>query len=419
MISTLNKYPIKQYLIQIMILFYVFYEITITNILIIAIGAIWLFEKDLIQRIKSTFKSPYFLPFISFFLLNMVALLWTSNYYEGFYYLEKRLTLLLFPLILGGLTLTQKSVKHILYTFIFGCFLLGTIGLIIAFSKYVQTGDTAYYYSDLLVRYMRGQGVYLGLYSNLSLIFIFYLYKAGYNFRISKWLVAGLFLFFVTLTFLSTTRNSILAMMLFVVGYLVYSILKEGRYKLAIGGLVVMLVTAVSLSFLFPSTLKRFKSITNYQFTYDNTNPVNQFHGEIKQENWNGLTLRLALWSCGIEVFKNNPLIGVSAGDYIDELMKVYKERNFHYAYEREWGVHNQYIETMVCFGLLGLAVFIYGFIYPVYLSTKKGNYLHALVLILFLLALVTESVLNRFMGIVLFAFFNSLLAYNNLSREN
>lgn len=413
MISTLNKYPIKQYLIQIMILFYVFFEITITNILIIAIGAIWLFEKDLIQRIKSTFKSLYFLPFISFFVLNVLALLWTSNFHEGFYYLEKRLTLLLFPLILGGLTLTQKSVKHILYTFILMCFLLGTIGLVIAYSKYTQTGDTSYFYSDLLVRYMRGQGVYLGLYSNLCLIFIFYLYKTGYNFWISKWLVAGLFLFFVTLTFLSTTRNSILAMALFVVGYLAYSILKEERYKLAIGVIVIMVVTAVSLSFLFPSTIKRFKSVTNYKFTYDNTNPVNQFHGEIKQENWNGLTLRLAMWSCGIEVFNNNPLIGVSAGDYIDELMKVYKERNFHYAYEREWGVHNQYIETMVSFGLLGLAVFSYGFIYPVYLSVKKGNYLHAIVLLLFLLAFLTESILNRFMGVVLFAFFNSLLAFH------
>lgn len=410
--SFLEKYPVKQYLIQLMLIFYVFFEIKITTIFIISIGVVWLLEKNFVKRLKSTVRNPYFFPFISFFLLNVLGLLWTKNLHEGFYFLEKRLTLFVMPFILGGLILSEKSVKNIIYTFIIACLSLCLIGLTLSFLKYLETGDTAYFYSDQLLRYMGGQGVYLGLYCNLALILLFYLYQSEYNFRVNKVFIIGLFIFFLIMVFLSASRNSILSIFLFSSGYLVYKVLKERQYKMAISGSVLILIAIISLSVIFPSTVKRFKSITNFEYSYDNTNPVNQFSGEIKKENWNGLTLRLAMWSCGAEVFRNNVGIGVGTGDYIDEVVKVYASRDFFYALERKWGVHNQYLETLISFGLLGLAVFVYCFIYPIFISYKKGNYLHVLFIVLFLIAFLTESVLNRFMGIVLFAIFNALLSF-------
>jgi len=63
--------------------------------------------------------------------------------------------------------------------------------------------------------------------------------------------------------------------------------------------------------------------------------------------------------SLGI-VFKNLPF-GVGASDGKPELFKYYKETNQKFLYKYQFPVHNQYLDFLLKFGILGtIIVFLY-----------------------------------------------------------
>lgn len=420
-----NRSTIPQYLVQVILIFYIL-DIEksaptvmdkIANSLIMLLGLFWIFSGDFKNRLIKTIKNPIFVPIITFFILNLVGLLWSNNLNAGFYNVEKRLTLLIFPFIIGGLHFERKNLDRIYLTFIAICLVVTIIGLGYSFLRYLEFNDPAYFYSDHLFDAFGYQGVYFGIYSNLSLLFLAYFALGKPSISIRRRIIIPTFLFFVVVTFLSAGRTSILALIICVLLYIAFLIVRKKQYKLGVGISVTLLLLIVVGIFLFPNTVQRFKSVTSFEFEYDNPNPVNQFRGELKKENWNGLTLRLALWSCGFDIIKQHQMIGVGTGDYKDELQKVFKIKKFHYAAERNYDVHNQYLEAIIMWGWIGFLFFLFGLFYPAYLALNHGNYLYVLFVVIFLLAFLTESVLDRYIGIVLFGLLNSLLGFHSRTR--
>lgn len=139
-------------------------------------------------------------------------------------------------------------------------------------------------------------------------------------------------------------------------------------------------------------------------------NVVSKDHFEYNTP-FNGVTLRLLQWRFGYEIIEeqNAWVLGVGPENSQKLLNEKYKEYNV-YTGDPEWNstgylnynFHNQYVETTVGTGLPGLLLLLFIFLYILFICRKMLTFpLPAYIFTA--LFFITESVLERQVGIILF----------------
>lgn len=374
----------------------------LSNIFIaIALGVVIFltFREGLLKKIND----ETVIAFASYFLLTLIGTAYSSDISAAFGYVERRLLIIFCPLLFSGLSLSEKYRKPLLRSIIVFTSLGLVIGFISSAFDYQHSGDSGFFYNDNLVDILSKQAPYYGLFINTAIVLI----------RILKDKIAYYCLpILITGQFFLAVRLSILLMLLLFMIWFLYEGYKR-NYKIILAGIAIMLVVMAGASFLFPQTAKRFLSITQvFEYQFDNPNPVNHFNGEIKEENWNGLTIRLALWHCGMEIIGEQPVFGVGTGDYMSSLRKKFEEKNFVYALERDFGIHNQYIYTCMTFGIVGLLMFLVSYGFLIRKAVAGNNFEFPAFLFIVLISFLTENIFNRYYGIYYVSFVSGLLFY-------
>jgi len=79
-------------------------------------------------------------------------------------------------------------------------------------------------------------------------------------------------------------------------------------------------------------------------------------------------------------------------------------------AFKLELNAHNQYLQTMITLGIIGLIVLLLNLILPALYSMEQKHYLYLVFLILIGFNLLFESMLETQAGVVFYAFFNAYL---------
>lgn len=394
-------------LIQISIMLFVLGFHGWANTAVIVCTAFTIFTNTLNQT-KLVLANKYFLIFISYFVLTALGVLYSTDIHEGLKYVEQRLLMVLFPFIFISHSISYAKRNAIFFSFIFSVVMGLVIGFFYSYYNYWLTSDSGYFYNDNLVELIVKQATYYSIYINVVLLLIIFILPK------LKSKVRTALIFFIpiliTAQILLAVRISILTLLIIAISLIIYALITKSS-KLALLIVSACIIVCISIVFMFPQTLKRFESMmTNFEYRFDNPNQVNHFNGEISSENWNGLNLRLALWHCGIDIIKERPLIGVGTGDYKSSMRAQYKDKNFLYAIERDFGVHNQFLYTGISFGLIGALIFIGSILLPVLSAGIKQNYLYIGFALIIGIGFLTENILNRYMGIYFFSFFNAFL---------
>ena len=83
------------------------------------------------------------------------------------------------------------------------------------------------------------------------------------------------------------------------------------------------------------------------------------FEYDISGNEFNSATYRLAEWTCAADVIRENFWFGTGVGDNRQELWDAYAVRGFKAGVKEKYIAHNQYIETMIACGLIGLIALI------------------------------------------------------------
>jgi len=157
----------------------------------------------------------------------------------------------------------------------------------------------------------------------------------------------------------------------------------------------------------FPKTLNRFKELTYTEFDYKSMGKESHYNMEVTKDQWNGLNFRLAAWQCGWELFLTHPIKGVNIGDKKDVLMEKYREKDFQFALQTNKNVHNNYLDILYSMGIIGLALFLVGWIIlPLFYARRYGDWLSILIILTFASAWVTEIYFDRSLGGMLTGFF-------------
>ncbi len=173
--------------------------------------------------------------------------------------------------------------------------------------------------------------------------------------------------------------------------------IKNQQKAYAFGGLAGLVLMGIS-AIAFVPTLQ-----TQYQETKEDLN----VYLKDKNPNYYSLTTRLKGWENTWYVIKQNPIIGVGAGQFSAAVDSAYEERGTLLIPKNRVGPHNQYLERTAQSGIPGILTLTSILFWPMILLLKKQYSATALGLLAIVsFAFLAESVLERQTGVTFFAFF-------------
>lgn len=357
----------------------------------------WLLEGKLLEKFRSLLQNKFALLFISLYLAYLLSTIYSQNKTQAGFDAQLKLSLLLFPLVLGtAIELNRKHCITILKAFVIGCLVSIALCLIHA-TYYTQTTEENHFLYDKLSIFV--QVGYYAMYLTLAAILIVFDWTTRVK-SFSLLHLTALLAISIMLVLLSA-RAQLLAFLLIlpVFGYI---FLKEriGQLK----ALVITLGSIIGFILIMaaqPETRTRIESIYT-DFTKKDIDRHSPY--------LHGLNTRLLLWEIGRNIIAENPLIGVGVGDVEDELLFRAKAQDYPAIFNKELNFHNQFYQTAVGIGLVGLLIFLAHLIWPMVVAAKENMTVYMAFVALIIISALTESIFERQAGVIFFAFFNSLL---------
>jgi O-antigen ligase len=196
-------------------------------------------------------------------------------------------------------------------------------------------------------------------------------------------------------------------------GFLVFAAWSGLKRKQFLKGsvlIVLLLVAAFLLMRFFPKTLESFEELSHTNYAY--SNPGAAPNASSATDEWNGTNIRLAVWKCGWQLAQEHWLTGVPLGDKQDKLVEVYKQKQFDFAVESRRNMHNTYLDVLVNMGVIGLVVFLFGYLFfPLAGCYKARDGLGIFIILSFAIAMAPETWLDRSVGCIMLGFFFSLVS--------
>lgn len=350
----------------------------------------------------------------SYFALCVIGLLYTSNMGEGLFELDKKITMLAFPvafwIIRGELNKVRRD--NILKGYLAGITLCGVVSICLGLynSTNIVDGEIVFRTAVNDIAYERGysffqqatQGgnYFFGTYISPFIKYNYYgwylsvgcLIAVHFGLRSHKkflYLAACIFLFCMLI--LSDARGpllSFLVSMLFVVTLAV-------RNKAAKVFFPFLLIFILTILFISPRTSLLFADL-KHSFT------------NVNYDSHESTELRLFVWYSAFQILKDNWLTGVGTGDRENTMLEMMKDKN-KLAFEMKLNAHNQYLEATIMFGVIGLCTLIVLIGAPLKRGLEGHHYIFSTFLLIMALNMLFESILQVFQGIVFYTFFYCL----------
>jgi O-antigen ligase len=385
------------------------YSIQLNGIAIIMFAISCLLQKNLIDRIKQLKNHKLFFLFTAFYLLHVLSFFYSENKNAVLFDVERKLSLIIFPIFIGITRLSNSQINHILFAHILSCVFASTICIVYSFDHFVSFNDHIlnHGFREKMTEAIGIHHVYFSIYISQAIFISITLYFRSY-FNTLQW---KLFFVFSTVFLLFmlgslSARMPLIAFLLTSLSIAFLIIVITKKYKIGI----ISLIGVVCLStILYNSPRIRYMIDISRNTSYNFDTPYNH--------EWSsGFSVRFAIWKCSADTFRrNNFFIGTGVGDIQDEMQKSYALNNFTFAYDNQFNNHNQFIETLMGLGTIGLLLLLSMLILPALISIKTEKLLYFSFLSLIFISFLTETVLNTQKGVVFFSFFNSLLYFHYL----
>ena len=356
-----------------------------------------------------------------FWFMNIIGLFYSNDLVKGLMRTYDKLPFLVYPLVFFTLNKEFFTLKklHIL----FKCFLFATVVMLLlnwgnAFVQYFTTGETHYFYYIYFSRYS-GHPSYCSLIVCIAFTLAFYFFNAlscpsvktdgnGYTPPTSHLIPHTshltphtiLLLFFALSIYFLQSRTGILAFVLILsFSFFYYLYTHKKTFWYGIRGILIVLLLAVAITKLFPGR------VGSYVHKVNTRQPQTE----------NVLGLRGEIWSTTYQLAMKNKMLGIGTGHHAesyltDTELEIFDKNHLFI------NAHNQFLQTFLDHGILGLCLLIFFIVYSFYFAIKTKNYLLFMLMISIFINMLFESMLERGHGIFAFSLFYCLfVAKNNI----
>lgn len=202
---------------------------------------------------------------------------------------------------------------------------------------------------------------------------------------------------------LSGSRSGMVAWVLLFIACLAHLAIARHRWR-TICIILVTLTSIIGISYwASPSTYKRVTSTVN-----------NLRLGEQGD-------LRQSLWQSGLEIAKERPLFGYGCDGYWEALFQQYRSHDHLGASITGLSTHNQYLETTLVAGLVGLSAMLAMILIPALLSLRRPHRNLPMILftVVYAACIFFEATFGRQMGLLFIGFWYCLILLYPLSPSS
>lgn len=365
------------------------------------ISSLFLFDKE---RFFSGAKNPWFLIMFFFFLMHCLSGLFSDNKQEAVTGIENKLSFLAFPYFFFLYKMNDHTVKRMLIAFVSGCFFALIICVARATYIYFTSGANEFFYNLFSVLIHAG---YFSMYMLFCILIVMFAYPKWFG--KDKWV--GIISYFLVLAFLIG-----IFLCASKIGYgtavLVLIIAPIIKFKHRLNLKVFLISSAVLLAVFFAMIKvfpKPFERLNNV-FTTLSADNIDKTSGE-------STAVRLLIWKESREIVKENFWLGVGTGDANDVLQERYRQNGLTGALEHNLNTHNQYFQTAIALGIVGLLIMLFlTFGVMIYAFVKK-HILLALFSIIIILNFLVESMLQTQSGNLFFTGFLCLMLTHDVLK--
>jgi O-antigen ligase len=383
-----------------------FFSIPLSNLTLLILLTYCLIKtspRDILANLRS---QPLPGLILLYFVLLVLGLGYTANIPTGLFALEKKLAMVLVPLLALPLLRQVQIPPDSLFRRI-GAVSLASSGilLIIAAYKTLVIGEPqAFYFENFtkpLIHY-----VYYAMYFAIGTLWLLdSLFDALLAKRYGFLILLALFIYSFGFLFLVASKTGILSFGLGSAFLLFRRVVNKRQLTVYVGAL---LLSAAVFLYFNETTRSRFTELT------ENLSILTRDQlGDWQKERITGLNMRLLFWKISIvHTWQDNAVLwGVGTGDTQDYLNALYTDPRYNRHGYVGWDTHNQWVFTFVQLGLIGVAV--WAALYLVYLKKawKSGDLKFLVFLFVTFAFSMSESILESNKGIVFFALFFTVLA--------
>jgi O-antigen ligase len=346
-----------------------------------------------------------------FYAIHIASAFFSTNRQEAFGMLGLRIPLLLFPLSLGLIYISRELKFRILLIYCITATLAAVVCLVFAYFQYKRSHDLSSLYDDGLTEVIDRQAIYFSLIVDFALFaFTYLLFKRSFVIEHP----GGVYLsiaFLLVIQFMLAIRITLIGLYCGLLVIALAYMIKKRKLRRGLALILALVGVFFLLVHFFPKTMDKFKELTYTSYKFEGKGTGNHSDTAAIPDRWNGLTIRLAVWKCTWELVEHDWPLGVQLGDKQDRLMDVYRSKKFDFAVNTRWNTHNTYLDVLFSFGIIGLIVFLLGYlVYPAIACYRSNDALGGFILISLAISLFTETYLDKSIGCILLAFFISFV---------
>lgn len=353
-----------------------------------------------IDKINLLVLTGYYLVFlISFFFIEDKKL--------ATRFLEKNIAFLIFPLfmIVNRKFFYKSTLKKSINVFIISNIILALYIWIVILSKgYNEVMESDTYYNPIIRNFFSDISEihlpYLGLlfvFSSLMILNDIFNNQIKLNYiTICRCLGISILIFSV-ITFAAR-----LSLVLFIIVSLFLVFKKTSKVWIKIGFLAII-ISSTLLVFAIPSSKKRIDEIRNTKLVLPN-----------KDQKSEEVNFRYGIYHCVNLILKENWILGVGPGNVqkkLNDCYSGYTYKNYDDYSSKDYNSHNQYLDIWLKYGIFGLALFFVFLLWGI----KNMSLSYGVFLFLIMMAMLTENIFDRQVGVVFFTFYNTLFFINRI----
>jgi O-antigen ligase len=347
---------------------------------------------------------PYWLVAMPFLIVLLTAF-WSSDATYTLERLRIKLPFLLMPFAFAAMPRFSKREVYLLLFFL--------LGLMVVASLYVG----ANYLMDFdYINEQMGKGHPLPTPSNhirFSIVLGCAILAGGTLFYEKfylrhpreRWLIGGATLLLFAFIHVLSVRSGLLLLYVGMLTLAAIQIVRTRRWAWGIGALAVV----VGLPLLSYQVLPTFRTKINYM-RWDI-----QQHLAGKGANYSD-SERLTSMSVGLQIGNEHPVVGVGAGDLKQEVRKVYAIQ--YPDLKAPKMPHNQFVTIYASAGILGLALFLLGFFFPLFYHRNYQTPLFLVFHVVIFCSCLIENTLENNYGVSLYLLF-LLIGLNYLRAKS
>lgn len=351
-------------------------------------------------------------PLIVLFVLYAISFFFVVNKSQGILQLTTRLSFLIFPLLALAMSNGSKFVQQGLkWGFIVGS---GTSMLFSFFRAVITEGGFS------------GEAFHASVYgvnmhaSYLALIFIFASALFFTDKSTSKWMKIGKWAFLgltvVSLFYLRSLGAFVCVAAIFT-ALPIWKALTTKNWK--------WLLTLPIYALIFLVGLKSSPKISNdVEASFDRVGEWAKSPSAFIDSNVNNIesnTVRLVVWTISTNMIIDNPF-GVGLGDENDLLMREYYKHSYTGYAERRLNPHQQFLQTGISIGWLGILTLLILFVWLIISSFKTENLALFIGAICISVSCLFESMLERQVGVIflsILVFYIAIVRYEQLKMNS